>query len=336
MTNDLTGTEYSSFLKEIKERITASQYVALKAVNKELINLYLDIGRKLVEKEGWGKSIIETLSKDLQKDYPGLKGFSARNLWSMQNFYRYYEANPKLQPLVAEISWVKNIIILERCKDTLEREFYIKMTRKFGWSKNVLVNQIENKAYEKYLLNQTSFDENVPTVYKDQAKLAVKDEYTFDFLELSDEHSEKELENALIGKINSFLLEMGDSFCFIGNQYRIEIEDEEYFIDLVLYHRKLKSLIAIELKIGKFKPEYAGKMQFYLSVLDDKVRLEDENPSIGIIICKEKNRTTVDYALKDVRKPIGIATYKITSTLPKDLSKYLPSKEKIVERLAKL
>lgn len=247
-----------------------------------------------------------------------------------------YKDNPKLQPLVGEISWAKNIIIFSKCKDELEREFYIKMTKKFGWSKSILIHQIEGKAYEKYLLNQTSFDGTVSTEYKNQAKLAVKDEYTFDFLELSEEHSEKQLEDALIGKISRFLLEMGDGFCFVGSQYRIEISEEEYFIDLVLYHRKLKSLVAIELKVGKFKPEYAGKMQFYLSVLNDKVRLNGENPAIGMIICKEKNRTVVEYALKDVNKPIGIATYKITSSLPRGLLKYLPSKEKIVERLEAL
>ncbi len=332
----VAGKEYGKFLSEIKQRIAASQYAALRAVNKELVELYLYIGQRLVEKQEWGESIVETLSKDLQQTYPGITGFSTRNLWNMRNFYIHYNANPKLQPLVAEISWSKNLIILERCKEELEREFYTKMTNKFGWSKAILIHQIENKSYEKYLLNQTSFDGSVPAKYNDQAKIAVKDECTFDFLELSEEHSEKKLEAALIGRINRFLLEMGDNFCFVGSQYRIELGDEEYFIDLLPYHRKLKSLIAIELKVGKFKPEYAGKMQFYLSVLNDKVRLDNENPSIGIIICKEKNRTVVEYALKDVKNPIGIATYKITSSLPRDLSEYLPSKEKIVERLEKL
>src|SRR3989339_729164 len=332
----VVGEEYGAFLKEIKQRILASQYTALSVVNKELINLYWDLGKKIVEKQEqlrWGKSIVETLAKDLQKEYPGIKGFSSQNLWYIRQFYTNYKDNQKLQPLVGEISWTKNIVIFSKCKDELEREFYIKMTKKFGWTKNILIHQIENKSYEKYLLNQTSFDDNLPAKYKDQAKLAVKDEYIFDFLELSDNYSEKQLEGALISKINRFLLEMGDNFCFVRSQYRIEIDDEEYFIDLVLYHRKLRSLIAIELKVGKFKPEYAGKMQFYLSVLNDTVKMDNENSSIGIIICKEKNRTVVEYALKDVRKPIGIATYKITSSLPTALSKYLPSKKKIVERL---
>lgn len=330
---------YRLFLKEIKERIKNSQYAALSAVNKELISLYWDLGKKIVEKQesfGWGKSIVETLAKDLQKEYSGQRGFSSQNLWYMRQFYLTYKNNSKLQQLAGEISWTKNTVILDKCKDELEREFYLKMTKKYGWTRYILVHQIENKSYEKYLLNQANFDDTVPAKYKNQAKLALKDEYTFDFLELSEEHSEKELEAALIGKINAFLLEMGSDFCFVGNQYRLELDGEEYFIDLLLYHRKLKCLIAIELKIGKFKPEYAGKMQFYLSVLNDRVKLKDENPSIGIIICKEKNRTTVEYALKDVRKPIGVATYKITSSLSGDLLKYLPSKKEIAERVAKL
>lgn len=332
----LLTAEYTEFLKGIKQRIRDAQYSALKAVNKELIMLYWDIGKKIVEqqeKHGWGKAIVETLAKDLQKEYSGIKGFSVQNLWYMRQFYINYKDNAKLQPLVGEISWAKNLIIMGKCKDELEKEFYLKMTKKFGWTKDVLVHQIENKSYEKYLLNQTNFDKTVPVKYQIQAKLAVKDEYTFDFLELGEKHSEKELENLLVTKIKDFLKEMGGYFCFVGSQYRLEIDGEEYFIDLVLYHRKLRCLVAVELKIGKFKPEYAGKMQFYLSALNDKIKLDNENPSIGLIICKEKSRTTVEYALKDVSKPVGISTYRITTTLPKNLVKYLPSKEDIIKRI---
>jgi predicted nuclease of restriction endonuclease-like (RecB) superfamily len=327
---------YNAFLVEIKEKIRKAQYEALKSVNKELITLYWDIGMMIVERQekySWGKSVVENLAKDLQNEYPGIKGFSVQNLWYMRKFYLDYKDNQKLQPLVGEISWAKNLVIMGKCKDDSEREFYIRMTKKFGWTKNVLINQIENKAYEQYILNQTNFDKALPGKYSYQAKLAVKDEYTFDFLELGEEHSEKELEFALINKIRHFLTEMGGYFCFIANQYRIEIDDNEFFIDLLLYHRKLKCLVAIELKIGDFLPEYAGKMQFYLSALDDKVKLEDENPSIGIIICKGKNRTIVEYTLKDVSKPIGVSTYKILKRLSKDLSKYFPSEDELAEKL---
>ncbi len=331
--------EYGNFLAEIKEKIRTAQYEALKSVNKELINLYWDIGKSIIEqqeKHRWGKSIVENLANDIQKEYPGIKGFSIGNLRRMRNFYSKYYLSPKLAPLVREISWTKNIIIMEKCKDDTEREFYIRTTKKFGWTKNVLIHQIENKSYEKYLLNQTNFDDALPEKYQKQAKLAVKDEYAFDFLELGDKHSEKELENALIARIKSFLTEMGGYFCFIGSQYRIEINDKEFFIDLLLYHRKLKCLVAVDLKIGEFIPEFAGKMQFYLSVLDTNLKLDDENPSIGIIICKNKDKMIVEYALKESKKLMGVSTYAITSSLPKNISKYLPSKEEISEGIENL
>jgi predicted nuclease of restriction endonuclease-like (RecB) superfamily len=335
----IVDTEYKTLLKEIKERIHKAQYDALKFVNKELINLYWDIGRSIVVKQnelGWGKSVVETLARDLQTEFPGIQGFSARNLWNMRTFYLTYKDNQKLQPLVAEISWTKNVVIMERCKDEFQREFYIKITKKFGWTKDVLINQLEAGAFERFMVNQTNFDKAVPEKYKRQAKLAVKDEYTFDFLELNDGHTEKELEQALLGHIRKFLIEMGGYFTFVGNQYRLEIDGTEFFIDLLLYHRQLHCLVAIELKVGVFKPEYAGKMQFYLSALNDMVRLPEENPSIGIILCKEKSRIFVEYALRDSRKPIGVSTYKLTGKLPRELKKYLPSPEEMIKRLDEL
>ena len=328
MKNISKSQSYIDFLITIKKRIRNAQYDALKKVNKELITLYQDIGQMIITRQkenNWGKAIVETLAKDLQNEFPGIKGFSARNLWLMRTFYLEYKDNSKLQPLVAEISWSHNIVLIQKVKSIDVREFYIKMTKRFGWTKNVLIHQIENQSFEKYQLNQTNFDKAVPEKYKKQAKLAVKDEYTFDFVELSDEHSEKELEIALINNIRKFLSEMGNHYSFIGNQYRVEIDGDEFFIDLLLYHRALKSLVAIELKIGDFKPEYAGKMQFYLSVLNNTVKLKDENPSIGIIICKSKKRTIVEYALQDAKKPIGVASYTISEKLPRELKGYLPS-----------
>ena len=336
MSTNIDKNQYQTFLKSVKERIHKAQYDALKVVNKELIALYWDLGKMIVEKQqtlGWGKSIVENLASDLQKEFPGISGFSARSLWKMRIFFLTYKDNPKLPPLVAEISWSKNVVIMEKCKDDLEKEFYIKMTIKFGWTKNVLIHQIENQSYEKFLLGQTNFDRTLPDKYRYQAKLAVKDEYTFDFLELGEEHSERELEIALVNNIRAFLIEMGGYFTFIGNQHRLEIEDEEFFIDLLLFHRQLQCMVAIDLKIGKFKPEYAGKMQFYLNALNDRMKLEHEKLSIGIILCKEKNRVVVEYALKDSNQPIGVATYKMTKKLPDDLRKYLPTPEEIAKRL---
>ena len=262
-----------------------------------------------------------------------MQGFSSANLWRMRNFYIAYQENEKLAPLVREISWTKNVIIIERCKDNIQREFYIKTTKKFGWTKDVLINQLEAGAFERYMANQTNFDKTVPAKYRHQAKLAVKDEYSFDFLELGEEHSEKGLEMALLENVRKFLIEVGGYFTFVGNQYRLEIDEQEFFVDLLLYHRYLRCLVAIELKVGAFKPEYAGKMQFYLSALNDRAKLPDENPSIGIILCKEKSRTIVEYALKDTKKPIGVSTYRLTNKLPRELKKYLPSPEEMIERI---
>jgi len=328
---------YKIFLSEVKDKIHQAQYEALKQVNKTLLTLYWEIGKSIVEKQqeyGWGKSIVETLSRDLQIEFPGIKGFSPANLWRIRSFYASYQGNEKLAPLVREISWSLNLLIMSKCKDDLEREFYIQMTKKFGWSKNVLIHHLDGKSYEKFLLNQTNFDTVMPEKFKHQAKLAVKDEYNFDFLEITEYHSEKELELALMKNIRKFLLEMGGDFAFIGNQYKIQAGDEDFYVDLLLYNRKLKSLVAIELKTGKFKPEYAGKMNFYLAVLDDRVKLENENPSIGIIICKSKSITIVEYALKNLSGPIGIAGYTLTNTLPKEYKDLLPSPKEIEEKLS--
>jgi len=333
---DLIPKDYTVLLNDIKQRIRSAQYEALKAVNKELISLYWDIGRIIVERqkgETWGKSVVEQLAKDLRTEFLGISGFSAQNLWRMKQFYQSYAPNIKLSPMVREIGWTHNIIILMNCKDDLEREFYIRMTRKFGWSKNVLIHQIENQSYEKTLLNQTNFEQTLPAEIRNQAKLAVKDEYTFDFLELGDEYSERQLEMAALARVEPFLREMGGVFSFIGSQYRLEISDKEYFIDLLLYHRRLKCLVALELKIGEFIPEFVGKMQFYLAALDDMARMDDENPSIGIILCKSKDKTIVEYALRESNKPIGVAAYRIVTTLPKELRGQLPAPEQIAKLL---
>jgi len=366
MSNELTL--YAPLIKEIKELIYSRQYEAMKKVNIELMQLYWEIGGKIEHRQreqGWGKSVVEVLAKELQKEFPGTKGFTARNLWFMRQFYVEYSdiSNLKplvseindaektdenanlailkpsvshlkianLPPLVADVSWTKNIVIIQKCKDPLERIFYIKATRRFGWTKDVLINNIENKAYERYLTNQTNFDETVPEKCRLQAKLAVKDEYNFDFLEVGTQHSEEELEAAIMKNLREFLIEMGGYFTFVRDQYHLDVTDEDYHVDLLLFHRRLRSLIAIELKIGEFKPEYIGKMQFYLTALDETVKLPDENPSIGIIICKSKHRTRVEYTLKTSSAPIGVATYSTDGNLPDNLRALLPSPDEIAK-----
>jgi len=323
---------YPALFKEIKERIRSAQYEALKAVNKELVSLYWDIGRLIVERqfsEKKGKAVVERLSQDLQADFPGIAGFSSRNIWYMRVFYRTYSGNAKLQPLVAEIGWTHNLIILNACKDDSEREFYIRMTKQHSWSKSALIDKIQLRTYETTMASQTSFDQALPRELAAPARLAVKDEYTFDFLEMSDERSERRLEYAILAKVEPFLKEMGGLFSFVGSQYRIEVGDQEYFIDLMLYHRSLKCLVAVELKTGKFMPEHVGKMQFYLAALDDLARLEGENPSIGIILCRSKNRTIVEYALRETRKPIGVSAYKLVRSLPNELKRLLPDRRQV-------
>lgn len=301
-----------------------------------MIALYWEVGKRITEQQtalGWGKSVVENLSRDIQKEFPGIQGFGVRNMWDMARFYAEYQSNEFLQPLVAEISWSKHIVILTKCKETRQRQFYILATKKYGWTKDVLINKIETKTYENYLLGQSNFDKTLPDSIKNQAILALKDEYTFDLIGLAEEHSEYELEQAIIKNIRAFLMEFGTDFSFIGNQYRLEVDGKEYFIDLLLYNRRLQAMIAIELKIGEFQPEYKGKMEFYLNILNDTVKLPHENPAIGIIICKSKSRMIVEYALKSSNMPIGVATYSLSSELPEAYKKLLPTSEEIAKKI---
>lgn len=335
----VVSAEYLDFRNEITARIRSAQYEALKAVNKEMIALYWEIGKRITEQQaalGWGKSVVENLSRDIQKEFPGIKGFGVSNMWDMARFYTEYQSNEILQPLVGEISWSKHIVILTKCKETQQRQFYILATKKYGWTKDVLINKIEAKTYENYLLGQSNFDLTLPEKIKNQAMLALKDEYTFDLVGLSEEHSEYELEQAIIKNIRAFLMEFGPDFSFVGNQYRIEVDGREYFIDLLLYNRRLQAMIAIEVKIGEFQPEYKGKMEFYLNVLNDTVRLPHENPAIGIIICKSKSRMIVEYALKSSTMPIGVATYSLSPELPEAYKELLPTSEEIANKIALL
>ena len=333
--------EYFKFLNDLKNKIKQSQYQAYRTVNKELISLYWDIGKSIVgkqEKLGWGQKIIQQLAEDLQKEFPRNSGFSYANLDRMRKFHLTYKDNPKLAQLVREIPWGQNITILEKLKDNYQREYYLRMTIRSSWSRNILIHQIESKSFERFLTDKKShnFDKTLPVKMLKKVKSTMKDSYLLDFLEISEDIKEKELERKLLENIKSFLLELGIGFTFIGNQYKIVLGENEYFIDLLFYHRHLKCLIAIDLKIGKFIPEYAGKMNFYLNLLDDKVKLQDENPSIGLILCKEKDNIVVEYALRNIKKPVGVAKYYLTRKLPAKLLKQLPSPSVIENKLREL
>ena len=328
--------DYGLVLETIVGKIKAAQARAMRAINFELVTVYRDIGQIIHEKQSkvtWGTSVVERLAQDLRNLFPKTKGFSPRNLWIMRDLYVSYRDHTKLQTLSAEISWSHNVAIISKCQDRLEREFYMRMSKRNGWSYRTLLDHIENKSFEKMMVSQENFEGNLPANIRQEAKLSIKDEYTFDFLDLGDEYTERELEKAVGRNIESFLREVGNAYTFVGSQYRLEVSGQEFFIDILLYHRKLKSLVAIELKRGAFIPEYVGKMQFYLAILNDTVRLADENPSIGIILCREKNRMIVEYALKDSNKPINVASYKIVQQLPQELKDQLPTPEQIEKLL---
>jgi len=333
--------EYFKFLNDLKNKIKQSQYQAYRTVNKELISLYWDIGESIIEKQeklGWGQKIIQQLAEDLQKEFPRNSGFSYANLDRMRKFHLTYKDNPKLAQLVREIPWGQNITILEKLKDNYQREYYLRMTIRSSWSRNILIHQIESKSFERFLTDKKShnFDKTLPVKMLKKVKSTMKDSYLLDFLEISADIKEKELERKILENIKSFLLELGIGFTFIGNQYKIVLGENEYFIDLLFYHRHLRCLIAIDLKIGKFIPEYAGKMNFYLNLLDDKVKLQDENLSIGLILCKEKDNIVVEYALRNIKKPVGVAKYYLTRKLPAKLLKQLPSPTVIEDKLREL
>lgn len=314
------------FFEEVKNKIRKAQYAAMREVNIQLIELYWEIGKAISEKQklGWGKKVVESLSESLMEEFPKMKGFSSTNLWLMTQFYQAYGEDVNLHPMVGEISWSKHIVILGKIKERELRKKYIELTSSFNWTKAQLIREIENKTHLNLQHAQSSFS-NHSTI----KSINLKDKYLFDFLQIDSNHSERELELGLINNVQKFLLEMGNQFSFIGSQFKIQLEGNEYFIDLLLFHRTLQCLVAIELKIGEFIPEYKGKMEFYLAVLNDKVRLPHENDSVGIIICKSKNRTIVEYSLKKSNYPIGVSSYTTSKELPDEFSNQLPTLEAI-------
>jgi predicted nuclease of restriction endonuclease-like (RecB) superfamily len=325
------------FIAEIKSQIKTARYNALQKVNAEQVNLYWNIGKTILERQkqfGWGKSIVEILSSELQKEFVGVDGFSARNLWRMKTLVdQYQHSSIILPPMVAEIPWTHNIIIIEKCKDEHERLFYIHLTKQNRWSKAMLISAIEAQNYQRTLINQTNFEQTLPATTAQDADMFVKDEYLFDFLNLSEPYTEAQLEQAILSNIRNFLIELGGDFAFLGNQYPLRVDNRTFEIDLLLYHRQLQCLVAIELKTDEFQPDFAGKMNFYLSTLNQTVKKQHEKPSIGIIICKSKSRTIVEFALQDINKPIGIATYSLVEKLPESIQQFFPSNNEFIDRV---
>jgi len=319
---------YYEFLGYLKEKIRTAQIKAVISVNRELILLYWEIGMDILtrqRKERWGTKVIERLALDLKNEFPNMNGFSVRNLKYMRAFA---EANPKktiVQQLAAQIPWFHNCVLMDKVKDPTERIWYAQKTVENGWSRAVLVHQIKSGLYHRQGKAVTNFDESLPPARSDLVKQALKAPYVFDFLTIDESASERELEASLVEHIRKFLLELGVGFAFVGSQYHFEVEGDDFYIDLLFYHLGLRCFVAIDLKTAEFKPEYAGKMNFYLAVVDDILKHPSDNPSIGIILCKDKKKRVAQYALRNNRTPIGISEYRLTGTLPKELEGYLPA-----------
>ncbi len=338
--------EYKKVIQEIKTHIKTSQIKASISVNKELLKLYWNIAQLIVERQklsSWGDGFLKEVSKDLQKDFPNIKGFSKRNLEHMRKWYKYWSSENEITKQavsqfeierIFQIPWGHNILIIQKIQDIEEAIFYMNGTIENNWSRNVLMNQIGYNLYSRQGGAITNFKEKLPDIHSDLAIQTLKDPYCFDFLTLTEEYNERELEDSLVENITKFLLELGAGFSYIGRQYKLEVGKSDFYIDLLFYHVKLHSYVVVELKTGEFKPEYAGKLNFYVSAIDDLVADKTmDKPTIGILICKSKDDMVVEYALRDLNKPIGISEYELTQVLPKELKSSLPSIEEIEAEL---
>jgi predicted nuclease of restriction endonuclease-like (RecB) superfamily len=349
--------EYIQFITELKQNIVQSRYIAARLANKEQLLLYFKTGRMLSEKiaaEKWGMKIVEQIADDLQKQLPGLRGFSYRNLMNMRHFFIEYQSIIILQSLAAElkvesgksrletpdfkdqflgISFTHHMTILNKCKINDERCFYIQQAFACFWSVSVLEHHISANLYSNQGKLPNNFSRTLPEQLKPSALQVFQDEYLMDFIHSSDSEDERQFEDKVVADIKNFIMRIGKGFAFIGNQYRLEVGGEEFFVDLLFFNRHLQSLVVFELKRGKFKPEYAGQLNFYLNVLDEKVRLEKENASIGIVLCKEKNNTAVEFAVKTIDKAMGVATYRTTKEVPKEMKGILPDTVELAKLL---
>lgn len=331
--------DYGLFLEELKGRIRSAQVRAAVAVNSELVMLYWTIGKRILraqQSRGWGSGIIPTLSRDLSNAFPGTKGFSTRNLDYMLAFARAWPAEDFSQTVLAKLTWYHNITLIQKLDEPVTRLWYAHRAVELGWSRNVMVLQIESRLHTREGKAITNFERTLPAPMSDLARQITKDPYNFEFLTLKDDAEEREIENALIAHIRNFLLELGAGFAFVGNQYHLDVGGEDFYIDLLFYHLKLRCYVVIELKTGKFKPEYAGKLNFYLAVVDDQLRHADDAPTIGLILCKDKKTVVAEYALRGMNAPIGVSEFGFTEALPDEFASSLPTVEQIERELADL
>lgn len=337
MANPLSPDNYRRFLQSLKDRIRSAQVKAALAVNQELILLYWQIGREILDRqqqEGWGTKVIDRLAKDLKRDFPDMTGFSARNLKYMRAFADAYPNGQLVQQVLSQIPWGHNVRLLDALKDPEERLWYARQTIEHGWSRNVLLMQIE-QGLHKQRAAVTNFERTLPPDQSDLAKNLLKDPYNFDFLTLAADAQERDLEQSLLSHIRDFLLELGVGFAFVGSQHPIQVGSKDYAIDLLFYHLKLRCFVVIDLKLGEFEPEFSGKMNFLVSAVDDLLRHPDDQPTIGMILCKSNDATVAEYALRDVNKPIGVATHQLGRNLPDNLQGTLPTVQELEQQLDK-
>lgn len=333
----MNDNQYLSVIENIKAKIGNAQFKAAVSVNRELVMLYYNIGLIINDNKSWGNKFIENLARDIKIALPNSTGYSVRNLKYMAKFAEEYPDSKFVQTLSAQIPWSHNCLIMDKIKDTDTRIWYINKTIENGWSHSVLTHQIESGLYERQAIAEkiSNFENRLPTPQSELAIQTMKDPYIFDFIPFKEDMVERDIENALVKEITALLLELGTGFAFLGNQYRLNVGGDDFYIDLLFYNINLRSYVVIELKTGDFKPEYAGQLNFYLSAVDGILKKETDNPSIGLLLCKSKNNLVAEYSLKDMSKPIGISEYKITNSLPEELGKQLPSVEDIQKRIEK-
>ena len=333
----MNQAEYLETISAIKSEIKGAQYRAVLGANRELIMLYWRIGQVINAHKTWGNKFVENLAADIKLEFPNATGYSARNLKYMAKFAETYPDIEFVQTVSAQISWSHNVAILDKVKDADQRVWYMESASKNGWSRNVLVHQIESGLYERQALSGkvNNFAAALPPQQSELAQQMMKDPYVFDFIPFREDMVERDIERALVSEVTKLLLELGTGFAFLGNQYHLNVGGDDFYVDLLFYHLKLRSYVVIELKTGEFKPEYAGQLNFYLSAVDGILKAEGDNPSIGLLLCKTKNDLVAEYSLKDVSKPIGVSEYRVTGVLPEELRDQLPSVEDIQNRIGR-
>ena len=331
----INDSDYFQALKDIKERIRNAQYQAVLGVNREQIILFWNIGKVISDNVKYGSSFIDNLSRDIKSDFPNSKGYSSRNLRYMRKFADFVHDEEILQTVSAILSWSHNTHLLDKTKTLEEYLWYASQAIKNGWSLTSLEYHTETKAYERQELadKTTNYKVMLPMPQSDLAIDTLKDPYVFEFIEQREGIIEREIENELVAHIAKTIMELGTGFAFYGNQYHLTVSNEDYYIDLLFYNTRLRCFVVVEIKSGKFKPEYAGKLNFYLSAVDDTLRHENDNPSIGILLCRQKDKMTAEYALRDINKPIGVSEYKLSDFVPQELADTLPSVEDIEKRI---